>query len=181
MLNSSLNACFNRSSAPLEDWSESDFHFDLGEVPDELASDEDSLWASYKLRCIQIKWTRWHLRKNAEEYSSRYRLFSRSCLIFPLKVAEYEVDGSCHQLCLFPSQQEITENAQQGYWSVIVRQVKYWKSIFMNLTLITWPGTTLSLTVSGDLSWPFYSVSSSGNCMIGSSWWNQERILVLFS
>ena len=44
MLNSFFSKCFNRSSAPLEDWSGSDFHFDLGEFPDELACDEDTVY-----------------------------------------------------------------------------------------------------------------------------------------
>ena len=44
MLNSFFSKCFNRSSAPLEDWSGSDFHFDLGEFPDELACDKDTVY-----------------------------------------------------------------------------------------------------------------------------------------
>ena len=44
MLNSFFSKCFNRSSAPLKDWSETDIRPNHDELPDELICDEDSVY-----------------------------------------------------------------------------------------------------------------------------------------
>ena len=94
-LNSFFSKCFNHSRAPLEDWSGNDFHLDLGELPEGLSCDEDTVYdlltsldasKSNGPDGITAK-----MLKNTEVgiASSVLQLFNLS-----IKVAEYPVDGS---------------------------------------------------------------------------------------
>ena len=109
MLNSFFSKCFNPSSTPLKDWSESDILPDPGELPDELACDEDSVCEL--LATLDVTKSsgpdgisgRMLKHTSVSIASSVTQLFNLS-----VKSGRYPEDGNCYQLCLFPSQRKLT-------------------------------------------------------------------------
>ena len=133
MLNKFFSKCFNRRSAPLEAWSESDFNLIS------LITLQTRFFAM-KIQYVSF-WQVWMSPNLVAQTGFRLRwsnilqqalpLLSHSSSTCPSVVAEYLGTGNYHQLYLFPNREGLIPLTTTDQYPCLAFWVKCWRNISM--------------------------------------------------